>query len=196
MALFSKEALQRLAACLKDWGQAEARALQRFGERRATHETESHIPVKRIYTPADIPDFDYERDCGMPGAPPFTRGPHPLGYRSQPFAPRPYLGFGTAEESNQRLKALLDQLGVDKACNIIMDLPTSYYGIDADDPAARGEVGRTGVSINSIEDMRDLFAGVDLTTLSVTFNTTGIVPLCFYIAMAEEQGIKRDQLRG
>lgn len=196
MALFDKEALQRLATRLEDWEQEEGLALKRFGERRATHETESHIPVKRVYTPADIPDFDFERDCGMPGAPPFTRGAHPLGYRSQPFAPRPYLGFGTAEESNQRLKETLDQLGDDKACNIILDLPTAYYGIDADDPTARGEVGRTGVSINSIEDMRDLFVGVDPAKISITFNTTGILPLCFYIAMAEERGIKRDQLRG
>lgn len=186
----------RRTAHQREWEDKERRALERFGERRPAFETGSHIPIERLYTPADIPDFDYERDSGYPGDPPFTRGPYPLGYRSQPFQPRPYCGYGTAEETNGRMKALLNQLGDQKACNVILDLPTSYYGIDADDPLAKGEVGKTGVCINSVEDMHTLFEEIDPPSVSITFNTTGIVPLCFYVAMAEERGIPHSLLWG
>lgn len=163
-------------------------------QRKKRFETKSGLNIEPLYTPADLGRQDYFENVGFPGEFPFTRGAYPIGYRSRTWQPRQYCGFGTAEETNQRLKFALEQ--GETGLNVIMDLPTSYHGVDADDPKVEGEVGKTGVSINSIEDMRDLFEGIPIDQISVTFNTTGLVIPAMYFAMAQERGIELKNLRG
>jgi methylmalonyl-CoA mutase, N-terminal domain len=155
------------------------------------------------YDPADLygPDdleaagFDALRDLGLPGEPPFTRGPQPDMYRSRLWTMRQYAGFGTATESNRRYRYLLAQ--GQTGLSVAFDLPTQM-GRDSDDVRARGEVGRVGVAIDSIEDMRLLLQGLPLDAIStsMTINSTAAILLCLYIAVAEEQGISRAALRG
>ena len=121
--------------------------------------TGSGIPIKRLYGPADISDLDYFNDLGLPGAPPFTRGAYPEMYRKQVWTHRQVCGYGTAEETNERLR-LLNQMG-QTGLNIVPDTPT-IYGLDSDNPLAEGEVGREGVAIDSLEDMRDMLEGIPL----------------------------------
>jgi methylmalonyl-CoA mutase, N-terminal domain len=150
-----------------------------------------------IYGPDDLEalDFDPLGDLGLPGEPPFTRGPQPDMYRSRLWTMRQYAGFGTAEESNRRYHYLLarGQTGL----SVAFDLPTQM-GRDSDDVRARGEVGRVGVAIDSIEDMRLLLKGLPLDEIStsMTINSTAAILLCLYIAVAEEQGVSRAALRG
>jgi methylmalonyl-CoA mutase N-terminal domain/subunit len=155
------------------------------------------------YDPADIygPDdldasgFDPLRDLGLPGEPPFTRGPQPDMYRSRLWTMRQYAGFGTAAESNRRYRYLLAQ--GQTGLSVAFDLPTQM-GRDSDDPRAKGEVGRVGVAIDSIEDMRLLLKDLPLDAIStsMTINSTAAILLCLYIAVAEEQGVSRGVLRG
>src|SRR3954470_22152660 len=158
-------------------------------------ETSSHIEVKPLYTPAELEQWDYERDVGYPGEPPFTRGVQPTMYRGRFWTMRQYAGFGTAEESNRRYKFLLasGQTGL----SIAFDLPTQM-GRDSDHPLARGEVGRTGVSIASIEDMHVLMDGIPLgdVSVSMTINATAATLLALTIAVADERGIPRRALSG
>ncbi|HEU5480425.1 MAG TPA: methylmalonyl-CoA mutase family protein, partial [Candidatus Tumulicola sp.] len=145
--------------------------------------TESGIPIEPVYGP--------ER----PGAYPFTRGPYPDMYRGRPWTMRQYAGFASAEESNARYRYLLDrgQTGL----SIAFDLPTQL-GYDSDDPRALGEVGRTGVAIDTIDDMRTAFDGIplDAVSTSMTINAPASVLLCLYELVAEEQGVAPDALRG
>jgi len=140
-------------------------------------------------------DFDPVRDLGLPGEPPFTRGPQPEMYRARLWTMRQYAGFGTAEESNARFRYLLErgQTGI----SVAFDLPTQM-GRDSDDPQARGEVGRVGVAIDTIDDMRRLLAGLPLgkVSTSMTINATAAILLCLYVAVADEQGVPRAELRG
>jgi methylmalonyl-CoA mutase N-terminal domain/subunit len=155
------------------------------------------------YDPADLygPDdleaagFDPLNDLGLPGEPPFTRGPQPDMYRTRLWTMRQYAGFGTAEESNRRYHYLLAQ--GQTGLSVAFDLPTQM-GHDSDDARARGEVGRVGVAIDSIEDMRLLLKGLPLDAIStsMTINSTAAILLCLYIAVAEEQGVARAALRG
>jgi methylmalonyl-CoA mutase N-terminal domain/subunit len=150
-----------------------------------------------LFGPDDLDAFDFDpaRDLGFPGEPPYTRGIRPRMYRARPWTMRQYAGFGTAEESNARFRYLLDrgQTGL----SVAFDLPTQM-GRDSDDREADGEVGRVGVAIDGIEDMRRLFQGLPLETIStsMTINATAAILLCLYIAVAEERGIARASLRG
>jgi methylmalonyl-CoA mutase N-terminal domain/subunit len=150
-----------------------------------------------IYGPDDLEDagFDALEDLGLPGEPPFTRGPQPDMYRSRLWTMRQYAGFGTAAESNRRYHYLLAQ--GQTGLSVAFDLPTQM-GRDSDDARARGEVGRVGVAIDSIEDMRLLLKGLPLDTIStsMTINSTAAILLCLYIAVAEEQKVPRASLRG
>ncbi|HYE95937.1 MAG TPA: methylmalonyl-CoA mutase family protein [Rubricoccaceae bacterium] len=148
--------------------------------------TSSGIEVQSVYRPADLPDELAER-LGEPGAYPFTRGVYPEMYRAQPWTMRQYAGFATAEESNARYRHLL-AAGA-RGLSVAFDLPTQI-GYDADDPIAEGEVGKVGVSICSIEDMRRLFDGIPLeqVTTSMTINATAPILLALYVAVAKEQG--------
>src|SRR5262249_14609781 len=127
--------------------------------------TVSGVPIDALYTPDSIPDLDPERDLGYPGQFPFTRGVHASLYRSRLWTMRQFAGFGTAHQTNERFKFLLEkgQTGLSTA----FDLPT-LMGLDSDDPRALGEVGRLGVAVDTLDDMADLFAGIDLGAVSVS----------------------------
>ena len=153
--------------------------------------TDSDIEVKPVYTGADLPPGELE----PPGEYPFTRGPYPTMYRGRPWTVRQYAGYGSAEETNARFRFLLErgQTGL----SVAFDLPTQL-GYDSDDPLAAGEVGRTGVAIDSIEDMRVLLDGIPLreVSTSMTINAPAALLLLLYELVAEEQGVPGRELRG
>ncbi|HET9324785.1 MAG TPA: methylmalonyl-CoA mutase family protein [Gaiellaceae bacterium] len=156
--------------------------------------TISGLEVDPLYT-ADSVDVDEERDLGYPGVYPFTRGVYPSMYRGKLWTMRQFAGFGTAEETNERFRYLLEhgQTGLSTA----FDMP-SLMGYDSDHPRSLGEVGREGVAIDSLEDMETLFAGIPLgeVSTSMTINCTAPIALAFYACVAEEQGVPRTELRG
>lgn len=157
--------------------------------------TMSGIPIKPLYTPADIAHLDQQTDIGEPGQFPYTRGVHPEMYRKKTWTMRQFAGFGTARDTNERFKYLLQkgQTGLSTA----FDLPT-LMGRDSDDPLSLGEVGKCGVSVSSLEDMRVLFDGINLADVStsMTINAPAAILLAFYICVAEEQGVPLENLRG
>src|SRR5580692_7035538 len=165
--------------------------------RRRVPNLAGHADAAPLYGPDDLQalGFDPARDLGLPGRPPFTRGVQPNMYRRRLWTMRQYAGFGTAAESNERYRYLLAQ--GQTGLSVAFDLPTQM-GRDSDDPRARGEVGRVGVAIDSIEDMRVLLRGLplDRVSTSMTINATAAVLLCLYVAVAEEQGVARAALRG
>jgi methylmalonyl-CoA mutase, N-terminal domain len=156
--------------------------------------SESGFPVKPVYGPGDLPDNLVDR-LGDPGSYPFTRGVYPTMYTQRPWTMRQYAGFGTAAESNARYRQLLaaGTMGL----SVAFDLPTQM-GYDSDDPVAHGEVGKVGVAIDSIEDMRRLFADIplDRVSTSMTINAPASVLLLLYQLVAEEQGVSGDRLNG
>jgi methylmalonyl-CoA mutase N-terminal domain/subunit len=157
-------------------------------ERKPAFETLSGLPVERVYTPADLPGWQYPERLGLPGQFPFTRGVYPTMYRGRLWTMRMFAGFGRPEDTNRRFKFLLDQgqTGLSTA----FDMP-SLMGHDADHPKARGEVGREGVSVSTLDDMERLFAGIPLgrVTTSMTINCTASVILAMYLAVAERQSV-------
>ncbi|HEV2146380.1 MAG TPA: methylmalonyl-CoA mutase family protein [Longimicrobiaceae bacterium] len=174
---------------------AVAPVLAKHPERRERFETTSGVEVERLYTPDDVAGLDYERDLGYPGEHPFTRGIQPTMYRGRFWTMRQYAGFGTAEETNTRFKLLLQagQTGLSTA----FDLPTQM-GYDSDHSMAQGEVGRVGVAIDTLADMRKLLDGLplDRVSTSMTINATASTLLALYVAVADEQGIPRNKLSG
>jgi methylmalonyl-CoA mutase N-terminal domain/subunit len=164
-------------------------------QRAADFTTLSGDTVDPIYTPADVAGIDYERDIGVPGEYPFTRGPYTNMYRGRLWTMRQFSGYGTARESNQRYKYLLANGGT--GLSVAFDMPT-LMGVDADHQRAEGEVGRCGVSVSSLRDMEVLFHGIPLqdVSTSMTINGPAAVIWAFYIAAAEKQGAKRAKLRG
>jgi methylmalonyl-CoA mutase, N-terminal domain len=158
-------------------------------------ETSSHIPVKPLYTPADLKGSDYESEVGYPGEYPFTRGVQATMYRGRLWTMRQYAGMGDAEESNKRYKYLL--ANGTTGLSVAFDLPTQI-GMDSDHALAAGEVGKVGVAIDSIEDMERLFAGIELTKIStsMTINATGSILLALYVAVARRQGADIGKLSG
>ncbi|NIM18727.1 MAG: methylmalonyl-CoA mutase [Candidatus Latescibacteria bacterium] len=156
---------------------------------------ESGIKVKPVYGPEDIKDLDYEREIGRPGEFPFTRGIHPLMYRQRPWTMRQYSGFGSAKETNQRFKWLLEQ--GQTALNVAFDLPTQL-GLDSDDPRAEGEVGRVGMAMDTLKDLEEAFDGIpiDRISTSLTINPVASVMLAMYLVVAEKRGVPLDQIRG
>src|SRR5215475_1851920 len=160
----------------------------------AVRVSESGFPIKPTYGADDLPD-DLAARTGAPGAYPFTRGVYPTMYTSRPWTMRQYAGFGTAAESNQRYRQLL--AAGTTGLSVAFDLPTQM-GFDSDDPVAHGEVGKVGVAIDSIEDMRRLFHDIplDKVSTSMTINAPGSVLLLLYQLVAEAAGIAADQLNG
>jgi methylmalonyl-CoA mutase N-terminal domain/subunit len=158
-------------------------------------ETSSGIALKNSYTPADIENFNALTDLGKPGSYPFTRHVQPTGYRGRLWTMRQYAGFGTAEESNERYRYLLEQ--GQTGLSVAFDLPTQI-GMDPDHPMSLGEVGKVGVSCCSIRDMRTLFKDIplDKVSTSMTINAPASVLLSLYLAVAEEQGVRFDQVSG
>src|SRR6202012_1458016 len=151
-----------------------------------TQETSSHIPVNPLYTPADLNGLDYDRDIGYPGHFPYTRGVQAPRYGGRLWTMRQYAGMGHAEESNRLYKYLLSQGTT--GLSVAFDLPTQI-GLDPDHALAAGGVGRVGVSIASLVDMRKLFAGIELdkVSTSMTINSTAAILLAFYVLVAREQ---------
>jgi methylmalonyl-CoA mutase N-terminal domain/subunit len=158
-------------------------------------ETISGIPVKIIYLPADIKNLDYDRDLGMPGKYPFTRGVRETMYRGRIWTMRQFSGFGTSKDTNKRYKFLLAH--GETGLSVAFDFPT-LYGRDSDDPLSEGEVGKCGVAISSLADMETLFDGIPMgdVSTSMTINGPASVVWAFYIAAAENQGVKSKVLRG
>ncbi|MBA2693831.1 MAG: methylmalonyl-CoA mutase [Rubrobacter sp.] len=163
--------------------------------RKDERHTESGIEVEPLYKPENLNGFDYDESLGDPGEYPYTRGVYPTMYRGRPWTMRQYAGFGTAKETNERFKYLTEngQTGLSTA----FDLPTQM-GRDSDHPLAAGEVGKVGVAIDSILDMRDLFDGIPLAEVStsMTINATASTLLLLYSLVAEEQGAKPDEITG
>ncbi|WP_126427465.1 acyl-CoA mutase large subunit family protein [Brevibacillus marinus] len=187
----SKQDFTRL---LQEWQQQVAARLAQTPERKARFATSSGIEVDRLYLPGQIDDA-YMEKLGFPGEYPYTRGVQPTMYRGRLWTMRQYAGFGTAEETNQRFRYLLQQ--GQTGLSVAFDLPTQI-GYDSDDPMAAGEVGKVGVAIDSLADMETLFAGIplDQVSTSMTINAPAAVLLAMYIAVAEKQGVPSHKLAG
>jgi len=171
-----------------------ARVLKKAPERKPEFTTSSGIPLDRVYVP-DETRVDYERQLGLPGEYPFTRGVQPTMYRGRFWTMRQYAGYASAEESNRRYKFLLEQ--GQTGLSVAFDLPTQI-GYDSDDPLALGEVGKVGVAISSLDDMATLFDGIplDKVSTSMTINAPAAILLAMYIAVARRQGVAEKELRG
>ena len=187
--------LEEVKAAKAKYDETVAKVLTKIPERQADFVNTSGIPIARVYTPLDMADFDYLQQLGMPGQYPYTRAVQPTAYRGRYWTMRQYAGFGSAEETNERYHFLLKsgQTGL----SVAFDLPTQI-GYDSDAPLARGEVGKVGVSIDSLQDMERLFQGIplDQVSTSMTINSPCAVLLAMYLAMAEKQKVAFDQLRG
>jgi methylmalonyl-CoA mutase, N-terminal domain len=172
-----------------------ARAVKKARERQSRFTTAGGLDVAPLYTREDLDGWEPTEKLGYPGEFPFTRGVQPTMYRGRLWTMRQYAGFGTAEESNERYRYLLKQGTT--GLSVAFDLPTQM-GYDADHELAEGEVGKVGVSISSIEDMRTLFAEIPLeqVTTSMTINATASILLALYIAVAKEQGADVRKLSG
>jgi len=169
--------------------------LERSPELSDSFTTESGIPVKRLYTPLDLEQTDYLSDIGFPGDYPYTRGVYPTMYRGRRWTMRMYAGFGTAEDTNQRFRFLLQE-GM-RGLSMAFDLPTQL-GYDSDDPLAEGSVGRVGVAVDTLADMEIIFKGIplDRVSTSMTINAPATVLLAMYIALGEKQGVAAEKLTG
>jgi methylmalonyl-CoA mutase N-terminal domain/subunit len=189
--LFSKTWLKKLLAREEESGRRNANAQERPG----LFTTISGIPVKRLYTPSDIAERDFDEREGLPGEYPYLRGIHPTGYRGKIWTMRLFSGFGTAEETNARYKYLLanGQTGL----SVAFDMPT-LMGYDTDHPLARGEFGKCGVAVSSLADMETLFGGIPLgeVSTSMTINGPAAIIWAMYLVAAEKQGVPFDRLRG
>lgn len=172
-----------------------AKTLNRFPERQAEFTTDSGIPIKRLYTPEDLEGWDYLNELGFPGEYPYTRGVQPTMYRGRLWTMRQYAGFGTAQETNERFRFLLEQ--GQTGLSVAFDLPTQI-GYDSDHQLAEGEVGRVGVAIDSLEDMEVVFDGIplDKVSTSMTINAPAAILLAMYQAVGEKQGVEPSKLKG
>jgi methylmalonyl-CoA mutase, N-terminal domain len=180
----------------RQWTDAERWYRERYSatpERRSSFTTLSGEPVRALYGPEDVGPF--EERIGFPGEYPFTRGVYPSMYRGRLWTMRQFAGFGTAEETNERFRYLLEhgQNGLSTA----FDMP-SLMGHDSDHPRSLGEVGREGVAIDTLDDMETLFGGIDLgaVTVSMTINAPAAIMMAFYVVAAERQGVPAERLGG
>jgi methylmalonyl-CoA mutase N-terminal domain/subunit len=191
----SDESRSKISAEKARWEQETlGKATKRHGTRRDVFADSSGNPLDPLYTPHQTEE-QYLEDVGFPGEYPFTRGVHPAMYRSRLWTMRQYAGFGTAEETNGRFRALLEQ--GQTGLSVAFDLPTQM-GYDSDHPLAEGEVGRSGVAIDSLEDMERLLDGIrlDEVSTSMTINATASILLCLYVAVARRQGADLRALSG
>jgi methylmalonyl-CoA mutase N-terminal domain/subunit len=186
----------RFGEARREWEERTLRpSLARSPERPGPFADSSGAPVERLHTPADIAAMDYVRDLGFPGEFPYTRGVQPTMYRGRFWTMRQYAGFGSATETNQRFRYLLEQ--GQSGLSVAFDLPTQM-GYDADHEVARSEVGKVGVAISSVEDMAALFDAIplDRVSTSMTINSTASILLCLYMAVGERQGVSSERLSG
>ena len=193
--MFEDGKIKEIKEEYRKWSEKIERTLAKSPEQKDDFVNTSGIPVKRVYTPLDTPDFDYVGDLGLPGEYPFTRGVQPTMYRGRLWTMRQYAGFATAEDTNRRYRFLLEhgQTGL----SVAFDLPTQI-GYDSDYPLAQGEVGKVGVTIDSMKDMEILFDQIplDKVSTSMTINAPAAVLLAMYIGVAEKQGVSSKDLRG
>jgi len=193
--MMNEEERKRLEEARKRWQETTLKqTLDRRPERYEEFITASGEPVERLYTPLDL-EGDYLEKLGFPGEYPFTRGIHPTMYRGRLWTMRMFAGYGTAEETNQRFKYLLEQ--GQTGLSVAFDLPT-LMGYDTDAPEAEGEFGKCGVAVSSLKDMEILFDGIPLgkVTTSMTINSPAAVIWAMYIAAAEKQGVPMRELGG
>src|ERR1700684_2983185 len=180
----------------KHWEETTlASTLKKSPERAADFTTVSSYPIRRLYTAADLPDWNPETELGLPGEPPYTRGIHPTMYRGKLWTMRQFAGFGTAEDTNSRYHYLLAQ--GQTGLSVAFDLPT-LMGYDADHAMSEGEVGKCGAPVSSLEDMEILFRGIPLgeVTVSMTINSPASVLWAMYLAVAEQQGVDWARVSG
>ncbi|RQG91634.1 methylmalonyl-CoA mutase [Natrarchaeobius halalkaliphilus] len=195
--MFDDDDLAEIQAGHEEWHERAAEpVIDRFGERKETFTTDTGgQEVDRLYTPADVSDLDYRDDLGYPGQPPYTRGVYSTGYRGRLWTMRQYAGFSTPGDTNERYHYLLDQ--GQTGLSMAFDLPTQM-GYDSDDEMAAGEIGKAGVAIDSLADMETVFDGIPLdeVSTSMTINAPASVLLAMYIAVGDQQGVDRAELRG
>jgi len=194
--MYDKKQLDELKNSLDQWEETSlSKALASLPERADEFITTSSEPINRLYTPLDVADNDYASSLGLPGEYPFTRGVHPTLHRSKLWTMRMFAGFGTAEETNERFKYLLDQ--GQTGLSIAFDLAT-LMGYDTDQPEALGEFGKCGVAVSSLKDMEILLDGIplDKVSTSMTINSPAAITWAMYLAAAENRGVRLDQLRG
>jgi methylmalonyl-CoA mutase N-terminal domain/subunit len=193
--MISKEDWKKILMERKKWETTILSKYVQKGERKDSFETPSGIPLKNVFGPEDIKDFNYLSDLGFPGKPPFTRGVYPNMYRGRIWTMRQYAGFADAKKTNERFKYLISQ--GQKGLSIAFDLPTQM-GFNSDNQICLGEVGRVGVTVNSLEDFEKVFEGIplDKVSTSMTINAPASILLAMYIAVGEQQGVKPEQLTG
>jgi len=193
--MFDEKEIEEIKEEYKKWSDKLEGKSSRRPERKAEFTNTSGIPLKRVCTPLDAAGFDYMNELGLPGEYPFTRGVQPTMYRGRLWTMRQYAGFATAEDTNRRYRFLLDQ--GQTGLSVAFDLPTQI-GYDSDHPLAQGEVGKVGVTIDSLKDMETLFDQIplDKVSTSMTINAPAAILLAMYIAVAENQGIAPKDLRG
>ncbi len=193
--MIDPKSLEQVSEQVAEWEQNEVAAfLRKQRERREQFFTTGDIPVKRVYTAADVADIPLE-DIGLPGRYPFTRGPYPTMYRSRHWTMRQIAGFGTGEDTNKRFKYLIKQGQTGLSTDF--DMPT-LMGYDSDDPMSEGEVGREGVAVDTLADMEALYDGIDLENISVsmTINPSAWILLAMYVALAKKRGLDLHKLSG
>jgi methylmalonyl-CoA mutase cobalamin-binding domain/chain len=186
---------ERARAEREEWEASELKAfLDRQPETSSEYRTASGLPLERVYTREHVADAGDDAP-GLPGRYPFTRGPYPTMYRGRTWTMRQIAGYGGGGDTNQRLKYLIGQ--GQTGLSIDFDMPT-LMGLDSDDPRSRGEVGREGVAVDTLDDLRALFADIDLTQISVsmTINPSAWILLAMYVALAEERGYPPAALSG
>ena len=194
--MYDRQKLDQLRGSLEQWEESGLKkTLASMPERQDPFITTSSESINRLYTPLDVADSDYINDLGLPGEYPYTRGVHPTLHRGKLWTMRMFAGFGTAEETNRRFKYLLEQ--GQTGLSIAFDLAT-LMGYDTDAPEALGEFGKCGVAVSSLKDMEILLDGIplDKVSTSMTINSPAAIVWAMYIAAAEKQGVRPDQLRG
>ena len=192
----SSEPSRKASAAEREWEEGTLQStLVRSPERSKEFTTASSYPIRRLYTQADLADWNPERDLGVPGSPPYTRGIHPTMYRGRLWTMRQFAGYGTAEDTNRRFRYLLSQ--GQTGLSVAFDLPT-LMGYDSDNALSEGEVGKCGVAISSLADMETLFEGIPLAdvTTSMTINSPAAPIWAMYLAVAEKQGASLGKVSG
>ncbi|NWF54765.1 MAG: methylmalonyl-CoA mutase family protein [Syntrophaceae bacterium] len=193
--MFDPKKSEEIGRQAKEWNEKIEKTLAKNPERKKVFQTTSGVPVQRVFTPRDVAGLDYQQDLNFPGEFPYTRGVQPTMYRGRFWTMRQYAGFGTAEDTNRRYRYLLEhgQTGL----SVAFDLPTQI-GYDSDHPLAQGEVGKVGVSIDSVKDMETLFDQIplDKVSTSMTINAPAAILLAMYIVVGEKQRVPAAKLNG
>lgn len=195
--MFDDDDLAAIRDGKREWEEKTLNStLNRFGERQEQFSTDTGgQTVDRVYTPADVADIEYESDIGFPGEEPYTRGVYSTMHRGRLWTMRQYAGMGTAAETNERFRYLINEGS--SGLSMAFDLPTQK-GYDSDASMAAGEVGKAGVAIDTLRDMEVVFDGIPLdeVSTSMTINAPAAVLLAMYIAIGDQQGVSRETLRG